>query len=485
MTSYLKTFFYLICLSCISANAAEPSWNAEVALPADSKITIRWVLPPGKSAIQNRAKLYNLKFSVGPDGSPWIGYNHKYLLNPEKKYFLEFPVQYNDMILLDNDALLISTQTEFGYPLIRKISKESPVVEFQPIAGLPIPGCRMFKGTNNCVYFSGFNPTNSQYEVYLLKPEKLGAGDANAETIEGYKKVFSCPEKIDAVAGDGNVTFISIGNTILGLPEDGSGAKKLFTHPAETVKQLWFNKRLGLFYATESRAGYLGSSGQLEFFKGEKPQISMSGNNLYIFCENDFGIVAFDNIDDLSRMNFQIVEPASSLMLGIGLVELLIILFFVVALTTLILVVSIRRRCRINPPAGNHKVPAANQERNEIMSNKLYVKPPKGILIAQIIIVPLFMLFGLSFVFLAEGEAVIFVIMFVFIWETACIAILANAIKLLRQGKLEIAEMSGVEDIKEEDFSRKLRDIESLKKDGLLSDDEYRRKREEILNKKW
>ena len=119
------------------------------------------------------------------------------------------------------------------------------------------------------------------------------------------------------------------------------------------------------------------------------------------------------------------------------------------------------------------------------MSTKVYVKPPKGVLIAQIVIVPLFMLLGIYFIFLAEGEAAIFAIIFVIIWEAACIAILANAVKLLRDGKMEIAGLSGTTDEKENDFSKKLRDLESLKNDGIINDDEYRKKREEIINQKW
>lgn len=35
------------------------------------------------------------------------------------------------------------------------------------------------------------------------------------------------------------------------------------------------------------------------------------------------------------------------------------------------------------------------------------------------------------------------------------------------------------------DFEAKLRKLESLKKDGLITEDEYRRKREDIVKEKW
>jgi hypothetical protein len=477
----------MICLSGIAANQTEPSWNAEVALPSDSKITIRWILPPVEKTQIQRQKLYNLKFSVGPDNTPWIGFNNKYLINPTKQYFLELSSQYKDIIQLDNGALFISTPTEFGFIVSDKQDKKSSLVGFQPISRLPIPNCRMFKGTDNCIYFSGQNKTTSKYEIYLLRPQNLSLNGIKVKTLKEYTKIFSGFREISAVSGNGEITFAATGNTIFYIPENNNSVEIVFEHPSEPVKQLQFNKLSGLFYATDSRIGYLGNGGQIEFFKGECPQISLSGKNLYIFCENDFGIVAFEKINDLSRMNFHITEPDfSSAILGISISELLIISFFAIVLAAaLFMIVRGRRKFKINQPSGNNKRPDTKQKRSEIMSGKLYVKPPKGVLIAQIIIVPLFMLFGLSFIFLANGEAAIFAAIFVFIWEAACIAILANAVKLLRQGKMEVAEFGEAEDIKEEDFSRKLRDIESLKADGLLSDDEYRRKREEILNKKW
>jgi len=490
MIYYLKTIFYLVCLSSISASAVEPSWNGEVALPSDSKIVVRWVSPPVGETQNQHKKQYNLKFSVGPDNTPWIGYNNKYLINPVKQYFLELSDQYKDIIQLDNGALFVSTPTEFGFIVNGKQDKKSPLVGFQPISRLPLPGCRMFKGADNCIYFSGQDKTTSKYEIYLLKPQNLSLDGIKVRTLNGYTKIFSGFREISAVAGDGNITFAATGNTIFYIPANDTSVEIVFEHPSEPVKQLQFNKLAGLFYATDNRVGYLGDGGgQLEFFKGERPQISLSGKNLYIFCESDFGIVAFENISDLARMKFHITEPGfSSAFFKIGLFELFIIAFFVIILTVLLVTVFVRRKSKINPATGNEPrpPPVPTPKRNEVMSNKVYLKPPKGVIIAQIIIVPLFMLLGLSFIFIVEGESKIFVVIFVFIWEAACIAILANAIKLLKQGGMEVAEFRGTdENVKEEDFSQKLRDIENLKADGLLSDDEYRRKREEILNQKW
>lgn len=122
------------------------------------------------------------------------------------------------------------------------------------------------------------------------------------------------------------------------------------------------------------------------------------------------------------------------------------------------------------------------------MSPKVYAKPPKTIFVAQIIIISLFMMFGLAMLSFADREVRIFVAMFVAIWEAGCIALLVNAIKtlkLIRNGKLEIAEISGMATEEGNSFAVKLRELEALKKEGLISEDEYQKKREKIMQEKW
>ena len=170
MIYYLKTIFCIFSLFLffiLPLKAVENSWNGQVALPADSKITISWLMPPVKNSQNNS----NLKFSAGPDKSPWIGCNSKFLINPLKRYFIKLSEPYNDLVELDNGSLFISTPTEFGFIVQDKQNKEKSAAMFQPISKLPIPGCRMFKGADNCVYFSGQNKDTSKYEIYLLKPE--------------------------------------------------------------------------------------------------------------------------------------------------------------------------------------------------------------------------------------------------------------------------------------------------------------------------
>jgi hypothetical protein len=125
------------------------------------------------------------------------------------------------------------------------------------------------------------------------------------------------------------------------------------------------------------------------------------------------------------------------------------------------------------------------------MKRKIYIKPPppaRSILVFQVILGGLFLLLGPVILFIAEGEARIFAGFFSVIWTVVCIGIIVNALRMLKfikKEKIEVAEIGGGSAETECAFSSKLRDLEGLKKDGLISDDEYRKKRGEIMDEKW
>lgn len=122
------------------------------------------------------------------------------------------------------------------------------------------------------------------------------------------------------------------------------------------------------------------------------------------------------------------------------------------------------------------------------MPDKIYIKPPRPtrvIVIAQIVIGALFLPLGILFVVISEGEARIAAAIFSVIWSAICIAMIIygiNILGLIKQGKFQIAE---VEKEKTEDFAEELRELEKMKKEGLISDDEYKVKRDEVMKKKW
>jgi hypothetical protein len=99
------------------------------------------------------------------------------------------------------------------------------------------------------------------------------------------------------------------------------------------------------------------------------------------------------------------------------------------------------------------------------------------------------------------GEGGDAVAMFRVIWVLACLAVIGYSVWNLRSFKGSSAEEKGfstaldvihIEEGSEKgggektvDFDIRLRKLEALKSDGLISEEEYKRKREEILQEKW
>lgn len=125
------------------------------------------------------------------------------------------------------------------------------------------------------------------------------------------------------------------------------------------------------------------------------------------------------------------------------------------------------------------------------MPRKVYVKPPpptRTVLWAQIIVAALFLPFGVFLLSSAEGEARPFVLIFFVAWVVVCLAIIVNAarwLSLVKKGSIEVAEIAGTEGEAEGDFAVRLRALEDLRKDELISESEYQAKRAEILREKW
>lgn len=125
------------------------------------------------------------------------------------------------------------------------------------------------------------------------------------------------------------------------------------------------------------------------------------------------------------------------------------------------------------------------------MPSKVYLKPPpttRIALLVQVVLGVLFLPHGIVFMVISEGESRPFVSMFALIWAAACIGVILHAVKalqLVNAGKLEIAELDASAGEAESGFAARLRDLEMLKKDGLISNSEYRRKRAEIMQEKW
>ena len=128
----------------------------------------------------------------------------------------------------------------------------------------------------------------------------------------------------------------------------------------------------------------------------------------------------------------------------------------------------------------------------EVVPGKLTSLQAKG----GILVVSLFLVFGLIMGYVAlhdaswdEPDFIIAIGAFFVIWVVACISIIIHFSRLLNTAsdtsKNSLAEIRIEEAEPPTDFETRLRRIENLRKDGLISEEEYQLKRSHILQEKW
>ncbi len=118
---------------------------------------------------------------------------------------------------------------------------------------------------------------------------------------------------------------------------------------------------------------------------------------------------------------------------------------------------------------------------------KQVVKPDKATSRLTFFIGILFSIFGVAFLFMTILSP-ISIMMAPFALMFTAISIF-NTVKAYKNGFTEegspIYEINTYEDNSDNNFDVKLRKLEELKKDGLITESEYSKKRTEIMNKEW
>ncbi|MEQ1796901.1 MAG: hypothetical protein ABL872_03050 [Lacibacter sp.] len=126
------------------------------------------------------------------------------------------------------------------------------------------------------------------------------------------------------------------------------------------------------------------------------------------------------------------------------------------------------------------------------MKNKAYIKPTKPALVVGLIAMVGMLAFGIFFmsVLAEEGSGIGMGFMSIWILFVLLIGGIFVYNLVTKNNHNSIAEeisFTQDEPLKEEqtDFDSKLRKLELLRKDHLITEPEYRKKREEIFNSKW
>jgi Short C-terminal domain len=129
------------------------------------------------------------------------------------------------------------------------------------------------------------------------------------------------------------------------------------------------------------------------------------------------------------------------------------------------------------------------------MPDKLVVKPGKPAGVFAVVAGAIFLVFGLAILILAgrdtSDDAIYAIYVFGILWVIVCgIIIIIGVLNMRKEGiemlRIEGGDISATRNSgSTPDQMDRLRKLDALKKDGLISEEEFRAKREEIMREKW
>lgn len=122
------------------------------------------------------------------------------------------------------------------------------------------------------------------------------------------------------------------------------------------------------------------------------------------------------------------------------------------------------------------------------MTQKINVRPTRPALVTGLVITAAFLVFGVVFMVMMVKERSWIGVGFLAFWNLIILIMMGYVAYMLATRRTAVdIETEFVPPAGEAgpDFEAKLRKLESLKKDGLISEEEYRAKRAEIMKRDW
>ena len=285
-----------------------------LSLPAGSTIRAHWICAPLEQAEVEKLGIYTSGFAVDNSGQPWLSKANNVVINPVKQQAFQLSSLYESYACLDNGVMLFAVGGNLGFAVPpEKLTKDAsgmPIMNFQPIMETPISGCQVFSGFGDCVYLLGYNSATHESDVYLIKPEKLAG--ALKTRVRSTIKLFSCKDRISAVAGDGVDTYFSTGRLIFKRNETSGDISKVFLDPDSDIYSLAYSPQSGLFYATDKNLGYIGPNGSIPIAAVPYATICLRKGTLYLFMRDTLGVLSLENIGSLRGYNLNIKDIQAS-----------------------------------------------------------------------------------------------------------------------------------------------------------------------------
>jgi len=296
----------VLLLAAVSVSAGAPPAGAgflqdfSIALPASSHVAARLIVPPPDEKSRGKMAWADVAFAVGPDDVVWFGHDGNTVINFSRDYLFRTDRIFTDIAVLTGGALLIAGRTDLGFVPEVGLSPAGgriPSVSVQPIFLLPVNDCRLSAGEKGVLYLFGTGRESRKEEVYLVRPEPAVPGRNVKLAVRTIRKIYVSTEKVSAVAGDGDETFIATGRLVFKVTSGRDALEPIFLHPSEEITDLALSLMHGLFYTTPSGVGYAGPNGKVEFIRAHNTSIRIAGGALYVFLKNSLAVVKVEGID--------------------------------------------------------------------------------------------------------------------------------------------------------------------------------------------
>jgi hypothetical protein len=277
----------------VSAAPVEFLRDFTIALPPGWNAPVRLVVPSLPDALLDKAGPASPRFAVGPGDAVWFGVDPGVLIHATRGYPLRPGVEFSDIAVLDGGGLLVATGDAVGFLAIDAPAEGAGqgTVAFQPIVTLPVAEARLSAGPGGGLYLFGRGKEGGLNDVYLLAPEADPSAPGAPRLLRSLRKVFSTAEKVSAVAGNGEDTFVATGRLVVKRAAGEAGVSPVLLHPKEEITGLARTRSGLLFYATPSGVGVVTPGGAVDFVKAPNPAIRAVGDELYILLRNAYAVV--------------------------------------------------------------------------------------------------------------------------------------------------------------------------------------------------
>jgi hypothetical protein len=263
-----------------------------ILLPGKTKASFNWIIPPR----ENETPGADISFRMGGNGNIWLGRDGKYLLDPVSGLMLGINENFDDFAPSESGSpVFISRGYLCVIPAIKSPKTANTNLSLQPVAKLPADDCRIFPAHGGFFYIAG--KINGAYSVFTAGgPEGMIKVEAKGKAFV-YKKLFTTPAAIAAVAGDGKTTFVAMERLVISLKKGSGKADPFFIH-RQDITGLAYDPDAGLFYCTENGVGYAAAGGNIEFLRVKKPEIAVSGGKLYVYLKESNALLEVSGIKE-------------------------------------------------------------------------------------------------------------------------------------------------------------------------------------------